>query len=99
MRLIDKNIDKINSLCKEYSVKQLFVFGSVLTSKFNKKSDIDIIVDFEDIDLYKYADNYFDLKTALENVFNRDVDLLEEKAIKNPYLKQSIDSTKQLIYG
>ncbi len=99
MKLIDKNKDVIVSLCKQYRVKRLFVFGSVLTQRFNKNSDIDIIVDFEDIDLYKYADNYFDLKAALELLFKRKVDLLEDKAIKNPFLRQSIDTTKQLIYG
>jgi uncharacterized protein len=58
-----------------------------------------MIVDFTDVDLYNYADNYFELKDSLERIFNREVDLLEEKAIKNPYLKQSIDSSKQLLYG
>jgi uncharacterized protein len=57
-----------------------------------------MIVDFTDVDLYNYADNYFELKDSLERIFNREVDLLEEKAIKNPYLKQSIDSSKQLLY-
>ncbi len=99
MKLIEKNKDRIIALCKIHKVKHLFVFGSVLTKKFNKQSDVDLIVDFEDVDLYMYADNYFNLKTALEEVFHRDVDLLEEKAIKNPYLRQSIDTTKQLIYG
>ena len=99
MKLIENNKDGIIALCKIHKVKHLFVFGSVLTKKFNKQSDVDLIVDFEDVDLYRYADNYFDLKTALEQLFHRDVDLLEEKAIKNPYLKQSIDTTKQLIYG
>ena len=55
--------------------------------------------DFVEIDVYEYADNYFDLKYSLENLFKRNVDLLEDKAIRNPYLRQSIDSTKQLIYG
>jgi uncharacterized protein len=58
-----------------------------------------MIVDFTDVDLYNYADNYFELKDSLERIFNREVDLMEEKAIKNPYLKQSIDSSKQLLYG
>lgn len=52
MKLIDKNKDKIITLCKEHKVKRLYAFGSILTSKFNKKSDVDIIVDFERIDLY-----------------------------------------------
>jgi hypothetical protein len=61
--------------------------------------DVDLVVAFQGINLYEYADNYFDLKESLEKLFKHDVDLLEEKAIKNPYLLQSIDSSKQLIYG
>jgi predicted nucleotidyltransferase len=74
------------------------VFGSVLTDKFGKNSDIDFLVDFSNIDLHQYADNYFDLKSSLEKLLGRPVDLLESKAIKNPYLKHSIDSSKRLIY-
>ena len=66
---------------------------------FQKDSDIDLIVDFNEVDLYDYADNYFDLKFSLENLFKREVDLLEDKAIKNPYLRETINSSKQLIYG
>ncbi len=99
MNLIEKNISPISNLCREYKVKQLFVFGSVLTDNFKKNSDIDFIVDFQRMDLYEYADNYFDLKFSLEHLLNREVDLLEDKAIRNPYLRQSIDSSKQLIYG
>jgi uncharacterized protein len=99
MNIVDKNIDVIRDLCFRHKVKQLFVFGSVLTEKFKKKSDVDLVVNFQDVELYDYADNYFDLKYSLENLFKRDVDLLEEKAINNPYLRQSIDSSKKLIYG
>ena len=99
MNLISGNIDKIQDLCRQHKVSRLFVFGSVLTSRFKKNSDIDLVVDFAEMDRYDYADNYFDLKESLEKLFKRNVDLLEEKAIKNPYLKQSIDSSKQLIYG
>jgi len=99
MELIDSNIDAINALCQRHYVNRLFIFGSVLTNRFRKNSDIDLIVEFQGIDLYNYADNYFDLKESLERLFNREVDLLEDKAIQNPYLRQSIDSSKQLIYG
>ncbi|HEY4785234.1 MAG TPA: nucleotidyltransferase domain-containing protein [Bacteroidales bacterium] len=99
MNIIEKNIDRISDLCKKHKVSRLFVFGSVLTGNFKKSSDIDFIVDFEDVALHDYADNYFDLKLSLENLFKRNIDLLEDKAINNPYLRQSIDSSKQLIYG
>ena len=99
MSIVDKNIDLIRALCNQHKVAKLFVFGSVLTENFKKSSDIDFLVDFSDIDLYDYADNYFDLKKSLENLLKRQIDLLEDKAIKNPYLRQSIDSSKKLIYG
>lgn len=99
MNIVYQNIDQISDLCAKHRVAKLFVFGSVLSEKFKSDSDIDLIVDFKDIDIYDYADNYFNLKFALEKIFNRPVDLLEEKAINNPYLKKSIDSSKQLLYG
>lgn len=99
MNLIDRNIDSIRTLCKKHKVAQLFVFGSVLTDRFKENSDIDLIVDFQGVELYDYADNYFDLKNSLENIFKRKVDLLENQAINNPYLRQSIDSQKQIVYG
>jgi uncharacterized protein len=99
MTLIDRNIDMIRTLCKKHKVARLFVFGSVITDRFKENSDIDLIVDFQDVDLYDYADNYFDLKNSLERIFKRKVDLLENQAINNPYLRQSIDSQKQIVYG
>ena len=80
-------------------MKSLYAFGSVLTDRFNDRSDVDLIVNFHDIKLLDYADNYFDLKFSLEDIFKRPVDLLEEKAIRNPYFKKSVEQTKQLIYG
>ena len=99
MNLINQNIEFINALCKSHKVKSLYAFGSVLTDKFNDQSDIDLIVNFSDVQLLDYADNYFDLKFSLEDTFKRSVDLLEEKAIKNPYLKRAIEKNMQLIYG
>jgi uncharacterized protein len=99
MNLVEKNIARVHDLCVKHKVERLFVVGSVLTSRFKKSSDLDFIVDFQDVGLYDYADNYFDLKFSLEKLFKRDIDLLEDKAINNPYLRQSLDSSKQLIYG
>jgi len=99
MDIINQNRENIQDLCQKHKVAHLFVFGSVLSDRFSNASDIDLVVDFKDVDLYDYADNYFDFKFELEKLFHRDVDLLEEKAIQNPYLRQSIDSSKQLIYG
>lgn len=90
---------EINALCANHKVKSLYAFGSVLTPHFNANSDIDLIVDFKEVDLKDYADNYFDFKLSLQDIFNRPVDLLEAQAIKNPYFKQVVNQTKELVYG
>jgi len=99
MEIIENHMDSISALCAKHKVSKLFVFGSILEKSFSKESDIDLIVNFDNVDLMNYADNYFDFKFSLENLFKREVDLLEEQAIKNPYLRESIDSSKKLIYG
>jgi predicted nucleotidyltransferase len=92
-------IKEIENLCRQYNVKKLYVFGSVLTDAFYKDSDVDLIVAFEDIPVENYADNYFDFKFSLQDVFKRPIDLLEEQAIKNPYFRQCVNQKRQLIYG
>ena len=99
MKKIQIHQNAIAQLCKKYNVEKLYVFGSILTEKFNDNSDIDFIVKFHQLDLSKYADNYFDLKFSLQSVFQRTIDLLEEKAIKNPYFKKSVNDQRQLVYG
>lgn len=99
MLQIQNYISDIYTLCDKHGVKHLYAFGSVLTDEFNSDSDIDLIVDFHPISLTEYADNYYDLKFSLEGILNRSVDLLEEKAIKNPYFIKAIEKQKQLLYG
>jgi len=95
---LDQYMISITELCKKHKVKTLYAFGSVLTNKFNIESDIDFIVDFDNLSVEDYIDNYFDLKYSLEDVLKRPIDLLEERAIKNPYFKQNVNPQKQLVY-
>lgn len=99
MTILDTHIADIKRLCSTHKVKQLYAFGSVITDKFNNESDIDLVVDFDPIDIALYADNYFAFKFALQKILDRPIDLLEEKAIKNPYFRQNINRQRQLIYG
>lgn len=98
MNLIEKNIKELRKLCIKYNVLQLYIFGSVLNEKFSDDSDIDFIVSFGNVELNRYADNYFDFKFSLEDLFNRKIDMLEDKAIKNPFFRKTIDLSKKLIY-
>lgn len=100
MYLITDNLHRLFSLCKKYNVRKLYAFGSILTPRFNDQSDVDILVNFNsEINHDSYADNYFDFYYALKNLFGRDVDLVDEKSVKNPYFKEELEETKYLIYG
>jgi len=69
-----------------------------LTEKFNDSSDIDMLIQFSQVELVDYFDNYMDLKEKLEDLFNRPVDLVENQAIRNPVFRQIIDRDKHLVY-
>lgn len=99
MTFLDTYSADIKKLCASHSVKNLYAFGSVVSDQMTDKSDVDFVVDFEAMDLLDYADNYFDLKFSLQDLVKRPIDLLEEKAIKNPFLKQAINNQRKLVYG
>jgi predicted nucleotidyltransferase len=99
MTPLEQYATDIARLCKTYHVKTLYAFGSVLTTRFTDASDIDLIVDFENVSLDDYGDNYFDFKFSLEDTLHRKIDLLEEQSIKNPYFLQHVNQQKELLYG
>ena len=99
MNLIIENKTKINQLCIDHNVEQLYAFGSILTNKFNNKSDIDLLVQFASVDLKDYFDNYMNFKEKVESLFNRPVDIIENQAVKNPIFRKVLDREKRLIYG
>jgi len=96
---LESYIGEIRLLCQKNRVKSLYVFGSVLTDQFTDKSDIDLIVDIDSSDPLEYSDFYFNLKFALEELLRREIDLLESRALKNPYLIDNINQSKTLLYA
>jgi predicted nucleotidyltransferase len=99
MGIVDRNIEDLKRLCTMYNVEKMYLFGSALNSNFNKESDVDLLVKFKVIELSKYFDNYMDFKEKLENLFGHKVDLVEEQTLRNPILINSINKSKELIYG
>jgi predicted nucleotidyltransferase len=98
MKLIETNRERIFELCDKHKVEELYLFGSALTDTFRDSSDIDLLIQFSRVNLLDYFDNYMDLKEELEQLFKRPVDLIENKAIKNPVFRKVVDREKQLIY-
>lgn len=103
MKIIELNIGKIRDLCRKHMVSKLWVFGSVLTPRFNEDSDIDFSVDFDSDSINRekadWAECFFGLMHGLENITGRRVDLVDDSSVKNSYFRKELDSTKQLIYG
>jgi len=98
MEIIEQNTDRLIELCVNHKVGQLFLFGSALTNQFNESSDIDLLVQFYQVELLEYFDNYMDFKEQLELLFGRSVDLIENQAVRNPVFRRVVDREKQLIY-
>lgn len=96
---IYKYEDKIKEICEKLHIKKLAVFGSATTDKFGPESDIDIIIEFYYEQNENLFDKYFMLKEELTNIFHRPIDIIVERSVKNPFLKQTIDSTKRNIYA
>lgn len=87
------------ALCLGHNVKSLYAFGSSTTNRFDyDKSDIDLIVEIYDTDPVSKGETIMSLWDMFENFFARKVDLLTESSLKNPYLINSINKSKVLIY-
>ena len=99
VQIEEPKIIQIKELCEINQVKSLYAFGSVVRDDFNIDSDIDLVVDFNEKDPFRYTDLYFNLKSKLEELLKRHIDLIEERAIKNPIFKQQLEKTKVKIYG
>lgn len=97
---IESRREQIAAICREHGVARLLVFGSVTREDFNPEtSDIDFLVRFLPEGEKGWMSEYTELKAALEKLFGRKVDVISERGLKNPYMIQSIDQDKELLYA
>jgi len=97
--IIEINKNKLIEICKEFKIKRLYVFGSVVGDDFTDNSDIDFLLSFFDnLTPEQYADNYIELHYRLRKLFFREIDILTERTLKNPYFVDQVNKSKQLIY-
>jgi len=98
--LIEEKRKTIEQLCSQYRVLRLELFGSALTDdNFNPdKSDLDFLVEFLPLKPGEHADAYFGLLERLQDLFGRHIDLVEIKAVRNPYFLESINRSRRQIY-
>lgn len=96
--ILEDNLEIIRLICKEHHVIRMYAFGSVCTSHFDGNSDIDLLVAFEPLEFGDYTDNYFQLVESLEELLHRNVDLVTEPSLSNPYFIKSVESSKVPLY-
>ena len=89
---------KIAVFCKKWNITEFAVFGSVLTENFRPDSDVDVLVTFGPGGGITF-DNRVDMLDELQAIFGREVDLVEKKAISNPFRRHSILKTKEVLYA
>ena len=98
--LIANHTDELAEICRRHHVKRLEVFGSAASGEFNPEtSDIDFLVDYHPFPGPGKADAYFGLLEDLQSIFGRSIDLVEDKAIENPYFRATVDETREPVYG
>lgn len=88
----------IMTLCSKMPVKRLDFFGSILTEAYKPDSDADVLVVFESDDDLDYFTKYFELKEGLEGILHREVDLVVDKAFRNPVFRSSIERTRVTVH-
>jgi len=97
---IDEKLEEIAAACQRYGIVRLFVFGSALRNDFKPgESDIDLLVEFGPVEITKRFHVFLDAREAFRNIFQANVDLVMQGAVKNKIIANEIDRTKKLVYG
>jgi len=97
--LIEDKREEIEKLCARYGMRRLGLFGSAAAGDIDsERGDLDFLIEFQDLPLDRYADSYFGLLFALEDLFGRHVDLVMTSAIRNPYFLEGIEESRTVLY-
>ena len=96
---IDLKTDQLHQLCKQYNVKELYLFGSATSNDFSGDSDLDFIVKFDRQGFEGAFDQFIDFKHQLEQIYGRPVDLYHFKKFRNSIFQQEVERFKQLLYA
>lgn len=95
-----EQLQQVRVACRRRGVRRLELFGSASRGTFDPaRSDLDFLVEFEDLPEGERADAYFGLLEDLEAVLRRPVDLIMPQAIRNEYFRRSIEADRELLYA
>ncbi len=93
--IVQSNLSEIQDLMRNHGVVRAYLFGSAAIGSMTEDSDVDFMVSFNPgLSYTEYGNNYFALMYALQNLLKKNVDIVAEETVSNPYLLQSINSQK-----
>lgn len=97
--LLENSKEDLKKICQNLKVQRLYAFGSAVSGQFRDDSDIDFLIAFSNsLSVEEYTQNYFSLHYQLRELFHREIDIITERTLSNPYLIESINESKALIY-
>ncbi len=98
--ILEQHQSQIETLCRQYHVGRLELFGSAATGEFNSAtSDLDFLVQFVPLAPREKADAYFGLLHALEDLFHHKIDLVTVEAVRNQHFWRAMDAQRKLLYA
>lgn len=100
IEILNNRRPQIEALCRRHHVRRLELFGSAASGEFDiADSDIDFLVEFEQLEQGEYADHYFGLYEDLESLLGRKVDLVVTRAVSNPHFLEKLEQSRELLYA
>ncbi len=97
--IVAEKLPEIAALCRHFGVRRLDLFGSAVRGRFDPaNSDLDFLVEFEEMPSTSNSKAFGGLREGLEELFNRQIDLLTEAGLKNPYLRRQVEFEKRAVY-
>jgi hypothetical protein len=98
--IVNNNLETVRQLCRLHHVRRLELFGSAVIGGFDHaRSDLDFLVEFEPLLPSDHADAYFGLLASLQDLFQRDIDLVESEAVQNPFFEQTVNAGRTVLYA
>ena len=99
-KVIEQHLAEVAALCKRAGARRLDVFGSAARGELDPSaSDLDFVVEFDELPPARYADAFFSLKEGLESLFGRPVDLVTEASLANPFFRERVQAEKRAVYA
>lgn len=99
MKVSDPKTKELEQACKDFQVKELYVFGSVVSEEISQHSDLDFLVVFNRSGFEGAFDQFMGLKERLEMIYERQVDLIHLKKFRNPLFEEEVHKFKTLLYA